>query len=203
MTLGTLEVVVPARNAGRFLGATLQSVALQHVLPQAVTVVDDGSTDDTAAVAVACTTDYAAFLPIRLLHNPGPRGPSAARNLAIRRSDAELIALLDAGDLLAPTHHQILLSAIRSAPDIDISYSFYLLHDDIGFVMMKWLLHWGVNAYVTLVLTFGVAVAISYAMNRLVERPGQRALRAFFARNRERVLAVRRPLAVEKPLAGD
>ena len=36
----------------------------------------------------------------------------------------------------------------------DISYSFYLLHDDIGFVMMKWLLQWGVNAYVTLAPTF-------------------------------------------------
>ncbi len=122
MTPGTLEVVVPARNAGRFLGATLQSVALQHVLPQAVTVVDDGSIDDTAAVTVTCATDYADFLPIRLLHNPGPRGPSAARNLAIRRSDAEFIALLDADDLLAPAHHQLLLSAIRSTPDIVASF---------------------------------------------------------------------------------
>jgi glycosyltransferase involved in cell wall biosynthesis len=122
MIPGTLDVIVPARNAGRFLGATLQSVALQHVLPQAVTVVDDGSTDDTAAVAVACAADYAEFLPIRLLHNPGPRGPSAARNLAIRRSNAEFIALLDADDLLAPTHHQRLLSAIQAAPDIVVGF---------------------------------------------------------------------------------
>lgn len=122
MIPGTLDVVVPAHNAGRFLGATLQSVALQHVLPRSVIVVDDRSTDDTAAVAVACATDYADFLPIRLLHNPGPRGPSAARNLAIRRSDAEFIALLDADDLLAPTHHQLLLSAVRSAPDIVASF---------------------------------------------------------------------------------
>lgn len=122
MEPGTLEIVVPAHNAGRFLGATLQSVALQHVLPQAVTVVDDGSTDDTAAVAVACAADYAEFLPIRLIHNAGPRGPSAARNLAIRRSAAEFIALLDADDLLAPTHHQLLLSAIRAAPDIVVAF---------------------------------------------------------------------------------
>ncbi len=118
MVPGTLEVVVPARNAGRFLGATLQSVALQHVLPQAVTVVDDGSTDDTAAVTIACAADYGDFLPIHLVHNTGPRGPSAARNLAIRRSTAEFIALLDADDLLAPTHHQLLLSAIQAAPDL-------------------------------------------------------------------------------------
>ncbi|MDE2228821.1 MAG: glycosyltransferase [Alphaproteobacteria bacterium] len=122
MIPGTLEVVVPARDAGRFLGATLQSVALQYVLPQAVTVVDDGSSDDTAAVAVACAADYADFLPIRVLHNRGPHGPSAARNLAIRRSDAEFVALLDADDLLAPAHHQLLLSAIDAAPDVVVSF---------------------------------------------------------------------------------
>ena len=97
MVPGTLEVIVPAHDAGRFLAATLQSVVLQHVLPQAVTVVDDRSADDTAAVAIACAADYAEFLPIRLLHNTGRPGPSAARNLAIRRSTAEFIALLDAG----------------------------------------------------------------------------------------------------------
>src|SRR5215469_14135889 len=126
MKPGTLDVIVPAHNAGRFLGATLQSVALQHVLPRSVIVVDDRSTDDTAAVAVACAADYADFLPIRLLHNRGPRGPSAARNLAIRRSDAEFVALLDADDLAAPAHHQLLLSAIRwlERPDLGRSLAF-------------------------------------------------------------------------------
>lgn len=122
MKPGTLDVIVPAHNAGRFLGATLQSVALQHVLPHSVIVVDDRSTDDTAAVAVACAADYADFLPIRLLHNTGPRGPSGARNLAIRRSDAEFVALLDADDVAAPVHHQLLLSAIQSAPDIVVAF---------------------------------------------------------------------------------
>lgn len=122
MTPGTLDVIVPAHNAARFLGAALQSVALQHVLPQSVIVVDDGSADNTAAVAVACATDYAEFLPIRLLHNTGPRGPSAARNLAIHHSTAEFVALLDADDLLAPTHHQLLLSAMQAAPDVVVAF---------------------------------------------------------------------------------
>ncbi|MGH6967485.1 MAG: hypothetical protein ACREEL_09180 [Stellaceae bacterium] len=69
--------------------------------------------------------------------------------------------------------------------------------------MMKWLLKWGVNAYVTLLLTFAVAVALSYAMNRLVERPGQRALRAVFKRRRERFAGQAWPRAAAKPLAGD
>ncbi|HYL33204.1 MAG TPA: acyltransferase [Stellaceae bacterium] len=85
----------------------------------------------------------------------------------------------------------------------DISYSFYLLHDDIGFVMMNRLLKWGVDARLTLLVTFAFAVALSYAMNRLVERPGQRALRSFLARYRDRFVAEAWPRTAVKPLAGD
>ena len=66
---GTLDVVIPADNAGRFLGATLPSVACQHVLPNMVTVIDGAGAGDTAA-------RYAGFLPIRAPRNPGSRGPA-------------------------------------------------------------------------------------------------------------------------------
>ena len=85
----------------------------------------------------------------------------------------------------------------------DISYSFYLLHESIGWVVMNRLLRWGVNAQWTLLLTFWFALTLAFAVNRLVERPGQRAVRALFARYRERIVGDRWPLAVEKPLAGD
>ena len=85
----------------------------------------------------------------------------------------------------------------------DISYSFYLLHDDIGFVTMKRPLQWGVDTRLTLLLTFAVAVAIPYAMNRLVERPGQRALRAFLARYRDHFIGATLPRPAAKPLADD
>ncbi|MGH6967488.1 MAG: glycosyltransferase family 2 protein [Stellaceae bacterium] len=156
MKPGTLDVVVPAHNAGRFLGATLQSVALQHVLPRSVIVVDDRSTDDTAAVAVAVAADYADFLPIHLLHNPGPRGPSAARNLAIRRSDAEFIALLDADDLLAPTHHQLLLLAIQSAPDIVASFGDSTEFNARGEILRSQLAKSGVGTRPATVLANGI-----------------------------------------------
>jgi glycosyltransferase involved in cell wall biosynthesis len=122
MIRGTIEVVIPAHNAAPFLGATLRSIALQSLLPDRVTVVDDASTDGTAEVAAACAADYAGFLPIRVMRNPGPRGPAAARNLAIRESRAEYVALVDADDLLAPRHHDILAAAMRAAGDIVVSF---------------------------------------------------------------------------------
>lgn len=85
----------------------------------------------------------------------------------------------------------------------DISYSFYLLHECIGWVMMNRLLAWGVGSRVTLLLTFSFAVALAFALNRLIERPGQRAMRALFARYRDRVIGEPWPRVVEEPLAGD
>lgn len=49
----TVAVVVPARDAAATLPATLDALAVQTAWPAAVVVVDDGSADDTAAVARA------------------------------------------------------------------------------------------------------------------------------------------------------
>lgn len=60
----TISVVIPARNAGRTIGETLESVRLQTHKPDEVVLVDDGSLDDTVAVA------FRAFPGIRILRQP-------------------------------------------------------------------------------------------------------------------------------------
>jgi glycosyltransferase involved in cell wall biosynthesis len=117
-----IEVVIPAFNGGRFLRETLLSVASQTVPPARVTIVDDRSTDDTVAVAEACGRELAGRLDIRLIANTGPQGPSAARNTAIKQSDAVWIALLDADDLLTPIHHERLLQAAQALPGAVLSF---------------------------------------------------------------------------------
>ncbi len=117
-----IEVVIPAFNGGRFLRETLRSVAAQTVPPACVTIVDDRSTDDTVAVAESCRRELAGQLDIRVIANTGPQGPSAARNTAIRQSDAVWIALLDADDLLTPIHHECLLRAAQALPDAVLSF---------------------------------------------------------------------------------
>jgi len=78
----------------------------------------------------------------------------------------------------------------------DISYSFYLLHESIGWVAIDRMLAWGVEAHVAFAVTLAGAIALAFAVNRVVEKPAQRALRGFFARQRARVLRESRPLAV-------
>jgi peptidoglycan/LPS O-acetylase OafA/YrhL len=85
----------------------------------------------------------------------------------------------------------------------EISYSFYLLHECIGWVVMNRLLAWGVSAQWTLLLTVWFALTLAFGMNRLVERPAQRAVRAFFARHRDRFVGAAWSHTAARPLAGD
>ena len=110
-----IEVVIPAHNAEKFIHATLASVAAQLRAPDLVSVVNDRSTDATAAITAAAARAFAPRIRIQLLRNEGPRGPSAARNTAIRQSKADYIALLDADDLMLPNHLTILASALDAA----------------------------------------------------------------------------------------
>lgn len=99
-----VSVVVPAFNAGRYLAAALDSVLAQSLTDLEVIVVDDGSTDDTAATAMR----YAARDPrIRLHRRSSPSGkPAIARNDGIRLARGKMIALLDADDIATPTRFQ-------------------------------------------------------------------------------------------------
>jgi GT2 family glycosyltransferase len=89
-----LSVVVPAYNYARFLDAALSSVAAQGVDGLEVIVIDDGSSDDTAAVV-------ARHARVRYVHQNNA-GLSAARNHGLRLAQGELLTFLDADDLLAP-----------------------------------------------------------------------------------------------------
>ena len=117
-----LEVIIPAFNAGPYVRETLLSVAAQTRPADLVTVVNDASTDDTVAVARICVGELADRVTIQIIDNTGPRGPSAARNTAIRRGNARWVAMLDSDDLLAPTHHATLLRVVSMAEDIVLGF---------------------------------------------------------------------------------
>jgi glycosyltransferase involved in cell wall biosynthesis len=88
-------VVIPAFNAAATIGETLKSVAAQTVRADAIVVVDDGSTDDTAAQVAACGI---AVTYVRQ-ENAGP-GSATTRGFA--QLATPVIATLDADDLWLP-----------------------------------------------------------------------------------------------------
>ncbi len=92
---GVVSVIIPAWNAARTVGETIRSALGQTHRPIEVVVVDDGSTDETAAVV---SSFGAAVRYVRQKNS----GAAAARNLGIERSSGEFVALLDADDLWLP-----------------------------------------------------------------------------------------------------
>ena len=95
MTVSTpFSVVICTRNRQRLIERSIRSVFAQEypVSCLELIVVDNGSTDDTAAVIAGCLT--AAPIPVSHFVEPTP-GVSAARNAGARRARYEHVAFLD------------------------------------------------------------------------------------------------------------
>jgi glycosyltransferase involved in cell wall biosynthesis len=90
-----ISCIIPCYNAERFLGEAIESVMAQTLAPAEIIVIDDGSTDGSAAVAAR----YAG--QVRYLRQVNA-GPAAARNRGIDLTDGEFVAFLDADDLWHP-----------------------------------------------------------------------------------------------------
>jgi glycosyltransferase involved in cell wall biosynthesis len=107
-----VSVIVPAFNAERTLAETLRSVAHQSHKCLEILIVDDGSTDATAAIATAfCMNDPRA----RLISKPNG-GVASARNRGIAEARAEFVAPIDADDVWHPDFITRLLEKAIEAP---------------------------------------------------------------------------------------
>lgn len=94
MSLPLVSVIIAARDAAGTLGACLASLAALDYPAVEIVVVDDGSRDDTAAIARASGA--------RVIENTGS-GPSAARNQGLGVARGDLVAFTDA-DCSVPQH---------------------------------------------------------------------------------------------------
>lgn len=107
-----ISVIIPVFNGERYLGEALDSALAQEPAPLEVIVVDDGSTDGSAAIAEA--RDRVRC--IRVDH----AGVSAARNRAIVEARGEWLAFLDADDRWLPGKLAHQLEAAQARPDVAI-----------------------------------------------------------------------------------
>lgn len=94
MTDPDVTVLMPAFNAGRFIGASIRSVLRQELGNFELLVIDDGSTDDTAAVVGGFRDPR-----VRLRRHKANRGLVATLNEGLREARGPLVARQDADDL--------------------------------------------------------------------------------------------------------
>jgi glycosyltransferase involved in cell wall biosynthesis len=107
-----VSCIIPAYNAGRYLAESLQSVVDQSYRPIEIVVVDDGSTDDTAALA-------RRFPNIRVISQENG-GPAAARNRGVAESTGPFIAFQDADDIWHPEKLSRQFARFQLRPDLEL-----------------------------------------------------------------------------------
>jgi hypothetical protein len=111
-----VSVVIPCFNQARYLQDAIASALAQTLPPEEIVVVDDGSKDDTHAVA-------SRFQPPVQYIRQENRGLSAARNIGMRHANGELIALLDADDIWMPEFLATLVPLLQANPDLCAAHS--------------------------------------------------------------------------------
>ena len=107
-----ITCIVPVCNGERYLGKALDSILAQTYRPVEVIVVDDGSTDGTAAVAARFGQQLRYF-------KQSNQGPAEARNAGIRMAVGEFIAFLDADDLWHPEKLDRQIARFHARPELD------------------------------------------------------------------------------------
>jgi glycosyltransferase involved in cell wall biosynthesis len=121
-----VSVIIPALNAGATLGRALDSVALQTYPHWEAIVIDDGSSDDTAALV-----ERRGDPRCRLIRRSTRGGPSQARNEGIAAARGEVIALLDADDEWLPEKLARQVAALAQHPDAALVVcDMHAVHED-------------------------------------------------------------------------
>lgn len=129
-----VTVVIPAYNAERYIGETLASVHEQTLRDVEVLVVDDGSTDGTLPEVER----FAGKLDLTIVRQANA-GPSAARNIGIRRARGRFCALLDADDLMLPELLATQVALLEASPDLGLVLTNVMTFDERGIVHpMRW-----------------------------------------------------------------
>ncbi len=114
-SLPSITVVVPAHNAAAFFEPAMRNIRAQDYPNLEVSIVDDGSDDNLEELV-------AREQGLRLLYvRQENKGPAAARNVAIRKSEADFIAFLDMDDLWTPGHLHRLSAMLQANPDDGIA----------------------------------------------------------------------------------
>jgi glycosyltransferase involved in cell wall biosynthesis len=116
-----VSVVIPCYNAAEFLPDTLQSAFDQTLRELEVIVVDDGSTDESAAVAGSVAA--ASEIPVRVLTIPNSGGPATPRNVGAQAALADLVLCIDADDQLTPTFLELCVGMLDEHPEVSIAYT--------------------------------------------------------------------------------
>jgi glycosyltransferase involved in cell wall biosynthesis len=110
-----VSVIIPVHNGEPFIAEAIASVLAQRHRPIEIVVVDDGSTDASAAIV------RAQGKAVRYRYQPRA-GVAAARNAGLALAAGDLIGFLDQDDLWAKDKLAVLLPRLAADPRLEAIY---------------------------------------------------------------------------------
>lgn len=116
---GLVSTIIPVHNRSTLLREAVASVLAQDHRPIEIVIVDDGSSDDTGAVADGLAAAHPAI--IRVIHQPNG-GPGAARQRGLDHSHGQFVQYLDSDDLLLPGKFSAQVAALERSEEAQIAY---------------------------------------------------------------------------------
>jgi len=111
-----ISVIIPTHNRAHFLDEAIASVLQQSERDFELLIVDDGSTDDTAALCAKHGSALHYFQQKR-------RGVSAARNLGVQNAGGQWLAFLDSDDLWEPHKLAQQVHWLAAHPGVQLCYT--------------------------------------------------------------------------------
>ncbi|HMA20940.1 MAG TPA: glycosyltransferase [Gemmatimonadaceae bacterium] len=121
-----VSVIIPAFNAAQWIRESISSVIAQTYSHLEIIIVDDGSTDDTAAVIAEFTDPR-----IHVVCQP-QRGAAAARNAGLAIARGHFVQFLDADDLLSAEKIERQVVALEQASAGSVASCEWVHLDDAG-----------------------------------------------------------------------
>ncbi|MEI6167282.1 MAG: glycosyltransferase [bacterium] len=106
----SVSVIIPVFNSQETIAACLQAVFRSSLTPFDVIVVDDGSTDDSAAIA--------RRFPCRVIQLEKQSGPGTARNAGARLASSNIMFFLDSDILIEPDTLSLISDCLRDRPEL-------------------------------------------------------------------------------------
>lgn len=111
----TISVIIPAHNAASTIAKTLESLQAQTDPQWEVIVIDDGSTDETNAIATQMAANDSR---IRIVQQK-QQGVSTARNIGIDLARSSWLLFLDADDWISPDYLETMTATINADANLD------------------------------------------------------------------------------------
>lgn len=112
-----VDIIIPAHNPGIYLKEALKSCLAQEYKDYTITVIDDNSTEDVKSLIRG--------FPVNYIRNKKNLGPGGARNVGIRATEAPLISLLDADDIMHPRKLRASVDAFKANHEIGMTCGNY------------------------------------------------------------------------------